>query len=144
MLINKVKEILTNNKIEERIIIGGLLDENSVGLFATAGQPSLMYFDNSRLDRNGLQVVVRNKSYEKGFKMDIPEDIKDNVYVAGAVIKDGSLLTNGGRVLGATATDDNLEGAINKAYGLVSKIKFDNAYYRNDIGKKALMAKGEK
>ena len=69
MLINKVKEILTNNKIEERIIIGGLLDENSVGLFATAGQPSLMYFDNSRLDRCGLQVVVRNKSYEKACKV---------------------------------------------------------------------------
>ena len=80
------------------------------------------------------------ESYEKGFKMDIPEEIKDNVYVAGAVIKDGNLLTNGGRVLGATATDDNLEGAINKAYGLVSKIKFDNAYYRNDIGQRALKA----
>ena len=80
------------------------------------------------------------ESYEKGFKMDIPEEIKDNVYVAGAVIKDGSLLTNGGRVLGATAIDDNLEGAINKAYGLVSKIKFDNAYYRNDIGQRALKA----
>ena len=74
MLTNKVKEILTNNKIEERIIIGGLLDENSVGLFATAGQPSLMYFDNSRLDRNGLQVVVRNKSYENAYK------IIDNIF----------------------------------------------------------------
>ena len=80
------------------------------------------------------------ESYEKGFKMDIPEEIKDRVYVAGAVIKDGNLLTNGGRVLGATATDDNLEGAIKKAYGLVSKIKFDNAYYRNDIGQRALKA----
>ena len=80
------------------------------------------------------------ESYEKGFKMDIPEDVKDNVYVAGAVIKDGNLLTNGGRVLGATATDDDLEGAIKKAYRLVSKIKFDNAYYRNDIGQRALKA----
>jgi hypothetical protein len=69
MLTNKVKKTLVNNKIEESIIIGGLLDGNSVGLFATAGQPSLMYFDNSRLDKNGLQVVVRNKSYEKGFKV---------------------------------------------------------------------------
>ena len=62
--------------------------------------------------------------------MDIPEEIKDNVYVAGAVIKDGSLLTNGGRVLGATATDENLEGAIKKAYGIVSKIKFEKVGYQ--------------
>ena len=34
----------------------------------------------------------------------------------------------------------NEEGAIKKAYGLVSKIKFDNAYYRNDIGQRALKA----
>ncbi len=80
------------------------------------------------------------ESYEKGFKMDIPEEIRDNVYVAGALLKDGDLLTNGGRVLGATATDENLEGAIEKAYGLVKKISFDNAYYRNDIGQRALKA----
>ena len=69
MLISNVKELLENNNIEETVIIGGLLDDNSIGLFATAGQPSLMYFDNSRLDRGGIQVVVRNKSYEKGFKI---------------------------------------------------------------------------
>ena len=68
MLINRVKEILEANNLEETILIGSLLDGNSIGLFATAGQPSLLYFDNSRLDRSGLQVIVRDKSYEKAHK----------------------------------------------------------------------------
>ncbi len=81
-------------------------------------------------------------SYEKGFEMSLPEtNENEEIYVAGASIKDGKLVTNGGRVLGATATDLSLEGAIQNAYKLVKKISFDNAYYRNDIGKKALAAK---
>ena len=80
------------------------------------------------------------QSYEKGFEMTIPEEISDNVYVAGAKISDGKLVTNGGRVLGATAVADTLKEAIDKSYKMVETIKFDNAYYRSDIGKKALQA----
>ncbi len=77
-------------------------------------------------------------SYEKGFEMTIPEDVEGNVYVAGASLKDGKLLTNGGRVLGVTAVEDNLKSAVESAYKLVDKIHFDNAFYRKDIGAKAL------
>ncbi len=77
-------------------------------------------------------------SYEKGFEMNIPEEIEGNVYVAGASLKDGKLLTNGGRVLGVTAVEDNLKDAVKSSYALVDKISFDNAFYRNDIGAKAL------
>ena len=73
--------------------------------------------------------------------MTIPEEIAPSVYVAGAAIKNGSLVTNGGRVLGATAVADTLAGAIEGAYSMVKKIHFENAYYRNDIGKRALAAK---
>ena len=79
-------------------------------------------------------------SYEKGYEMTIPEEISQNVYVAGAAIKDGKLVTNGGRVLGATAIADTLEEAIADAYVMVDKIHFDNAFYRHDIGAKALKA----
>ncbi len=79
--------------------------------------------------------------YEKGFKIDIANDILDKVYVAGATLNDkGELLTSGGRVLGAVDIDDTLKGAISKAYKLVDKIHFDNAYYRKDIGARALKA----
>ena len=79
--------------------------------------------------------------YEKGFKIDIDNDIIDKVYVAGAALNDkGEMVTSGGRVLGAVDIDDTLKGAIDKAYKLVNKIHFDNAYYRKDIGARALKA----
>ena len=59
-------------------------------------------------------------------------------------LDDGKLLTNGGRVLGVTAVAGSLKKAIKKAYKKVKKISFANAYYRKDIGQKALKAYGEK
>ena len=78
------------------------------------------------------------EAYEKGFEITIPDDIKNKVYVAGAAIKDGALVTAGGRVLGATETANTLEAAVKGAYGLVEKISFNGAFYRKDIGKRAL------
>ena len=78
--------------------------------------------------------------YEKGFEITIPADLDSQVYVAGAALKDGKLLTNGGRVLGVVATADTLPEAIEKAYADVEKVHFHNAFYRRDIGKKALEA----
>jgi phosphoribosylamine--glycine ligase len=96
-------------------------------------------------DKSACCVIMASEGYpveyKKGFEMTIPEDISDNVYVAGASLKDGKLLTNGGRVLGATAVEGDLKTAIASAYALVDKISFGNAYYRHDIGAKALAAK---
>ncbi len=67
------------------------------------------------------------ESYEKGKEITIG-DIADNILIfhAGTAIKDGKLVTSGGRVLGVTA--------IAKAYEAVSKIHFDGAFFRRDIG----------
>ena len=96
-------------------------------------------------DKNACCVIMASKGYpqkyESGFEMNIPAEISDSVYVAGAKLEDGILKTAGGRVLGATAVEETLEGAIDSAYALVKKISFANAYYRNDIGKKAKEAK---
>lgn len=78
-------------------------------------------------------------SYQKGFEIRIPEDLRPAVSVAGATLEGDKLLTNGGRVLGVTAVADTLREAITDAYRMVEKISFENAYYRKDIGKKALM-----
>ena len=95
-------------------------------------------------DKNACCVIMASNgyptAYEKGFPMTIPEAVADKVYVAGAAIKDGVLVTNGGRVLGATAVEETLEQAIASAYAMVKTIHFDNAYYRHDIGAKALKA----
>ena len=94
--------------------------------------------------KNACCVIMASEgypvSYKKGFEMNIPAEIKDSVYVAGAKLDGDKLLTNGGRVLGATAVADTLEQAIKEAYDLVEKISFENAYYRRDIGAKALAA----
>ena len=99
-------------------------------------------------DKNACCVIMASKgypsSYEKGFELDIPKKIWDKVYVAGAAIKDGTLVTNGGRVLGATAVASSLSQAISDAYLLVKEINFINKYYRNDIGARALKAVEDK
>ncbi|MBO5433773.1 MAG: phosphoribosylamine--glycine ligase [Clostridia bacterium] len=93
-------------------------------------------------DKSACCVIMASKgypvSYDKGFEMIIPEEIEGNVYVAGASLDGDKLLTNGGRVLGVTAVEDNLKDAIKASYSLVKQISFDNAFYRNDIGAKAL------
>ena len=96
-------------------------------------------------DKSAACVIMASKgypvAYEKGFEINIPSDITESVYVAGAVKKEGKLLTSGGRVLGVTATADTLEEAVDAAYEKVGRIAFENAYYRKDIGAKALKYK---
>ena len=79
-------------------------------------------------------------AYKKGFELQIPAAVADKVYVAGAKLSDGKLLTDGGRVLGCTAVADTLPNAIHDAYEIVSQVSFENAYYRHDIGARALRA----
>ncbi len=88
-------------------------------------------------------VVMASKGYpekyETGFEISMPKD--KNIYVAGAKEEDGKLLTAGGRVLGVTETAPTLSEAIDKAYETVKTVSFENAFYRNDIGQRALCAK---
>ena len=81
--------------------------------------------------------------YAKGYPISIPEDIRGRVYVAGAALKDGEMVTSGGRVLGVTETAESLPEAIEKAYADVARIHFDNAFYRKDIGQRGLKALAE-
>ena len=82
-------------------------------------------------------------SYKKGYEITIPEEIFDFVYVAGATQKDGKLYTSGGRVLGVTSVASTLKEAIESSYKKVKEISFENAYYRHDIGQRALKATEE-
>ena len=81
------------------------------------------------------------EAYKSGFEITIDESVKPFVYVAGAKRDGDKLLTAGGRVLGVTAVADNLEDAVARAYKNTECVSFDNAFYRHDIGKRALMAK---
>ena len=96
-------------------------------------------------NKSACCVVMASKGYpekyETGFEITIPEEVESNVFVAGAKLEDGKLLTAGGRVLGAVALGDTLKDAVNASYKLAEKIHFENAYYRKDIGKRALAVK---
>lgn len=83
------------------------------------------------------------KSYPKGLEITGLTDGQlegVTVYHAGTKLVGDKLVTSGGRVLGVTALGENLETALKKAYDGVSKIHFDNAHYRRDIGQSALNA----
>ena len=99
-------------------------------------------------DKYACCVIMASKGYpekyENGFEMDIPEEISKDVYVAGAKYEDGKIYSAGGRVLGVTDVSTSLASAIDGAYKKVEMIKFDNAFYRHDIGARALMATEEK
>jgi phosphoribosylamine--glycine ligase len=81
------------------------------------------------------------EKYEKGFEIAISKEVIGSVYVAGATIKGDKLLTSGGRVLGVIGKAGTLKEAIKKAYENVKGVSFANAYYRTDIGQKALSVK---
>ncbi|MBQ9188890.1 MAG: phosphoribosylamine--glycine ligase [Clostridia bacterium] len=78
--------------------------------------------------------------YEKGYAITMTDAVKPHVLVAGAKQQDGKLVTSGGRVLGVVAVEDTLKAALDTAYARVNEVHFDNAFYRKDIGKRALEA----
>ena len=96
-------------------------------------------------DESACCVVMASNGYpskyETGFEIKIDEKIDADVFVAGAKVVDGKTVTAGGRVLGVTALGKDLKQAVDKAYSQVNYVTFDNAYYRKDIGKRALEVK---
>ena len=95
-------------------------------------------------DKNACCVIMASKGYpekyESGAEITIADEVFDSVYVAGAKITDGRLVTAGGRVLGVTAVENTLGEAIKSAYEKVKKVDFSTAYYRSDIGARAMKA----
>ncbi len=92
-------------------------------------------------DAHACCVVMASEGYpgkyETGYELTISTD---QVFVAGAKLEGGVLKTAGGRVLGVTAVAETLQDAVDAAYEKVKSVHFENAFYRHDIGKRALMA----
>lgn len=79
--------------------------------------------------------------YEKGLPITGIEEAEKHddivVFHAGTAVKDGQLVTDGGRVLNVTATGPTLDEALEKAYAAVKLIHFDGMHYRTDIGRRS-------
>ena len=84
-------------------------------------------------------------SYEKGKVMTLPESTPENVTIihAGSKLAGDNLVTNGGRVLGITATAPTLKQALADAYASAMTVDFEGKYMRHDIGQRALRAMEE-
>ena len=95
-------------------------------------------------DKHACCVILASagypSSYKKGFEMTFTPEAAAHTFVAGAKLQDGKLVTSGGRVTGTTAIADSLEEAIREAYRISDGVKFENAYRRSDIGRRALQA----
>ena len=128
----------------ETQVVLPLLESDLFTIMRAVTEERLSEVEVSFSDRCACCVILASKGYpehyEKGYPLEIPEAIADRVYVAGAALKDGRLVTNGGRVVGCTAVADTLPRAIEDAYALASQVRFDNAYCRGDIGQRALRA----
>ncbi|MBQ4267169.1 MAG: phosphoribosylamine--glycine ligase, partial [Clostridia bacterium] len=129
----------------ETQVVLPLLESDLLTVMKATTEGTLAETEVKFSDKNACCVIMASdgypQKYESGFEIKIADEVKDNVYVAGAKIEDGILKTAGGRVLGVTAVEDTLEKAIDSSYAKVQKVSFDNAYYRKDIGKKAKEAK---
>ncbi|MBQ9848831.1 MAG: phosphoribosylamine--glycine ligase [Clostridia bacterium] len=128
----------------ETQVVLPLLETDLLTVMQAVTNGRLADIDVKFSDKNACCVIMASNGYPekygKGFEITIPDSVADNVYVAGASIKDGKLVTSGGRVLGVTAIASGLSEAIDASYKMVKEISFENAYYRKDIGARALKA----
>lgn len=128
----------------ETQVVLPLLESDLLTIMQAVTNETLAETEVKFSDKSAACVIMASDgypaSYEKGFEITIPDEVADNVYVAGAKLEDGKLLTSGGRVLGVTAVAGDLKGALKESYDMVRKVSFGNAYYRHDIGQRALKA----
>ena len=128
----------------ETQVVLPLLESDLLTVMQAVTEEKLSETEVKFANKSACCVIMASKgypeAYDKGFEITIPAEIADKVYVAGAALKDGKVVTAGGRVLGAVEIADTLKDAIDASYALVDKISFENAYYRTDIGQRALKA----
>lgn len=123
------------------------LKTDIMDIFEAINKQTLSDLDIEWSDEASACVIMASggypKSYPKGIEITgLTDGQLDGVtvYHAGTAVKDGKLVTSGGRVLGVTALGNTLEEALEKSYDAVNKIHFENAHYRKDIGQRALNA----
>ncbi len=128
----------------ETQVVLPLLETDLFEIFEAVADERLSEIDVKFKNENACCVIMASdgypSKYEKGYEITVDDNMNGELFVAGAKLEDGKLLTNGGRVLGVTCTAPTLGEAIDKSYGEVTKVHFGNAYYRKDIGARALKA----
>jgi phosphoribosylamine--glycine ligase len=110
-----------------------------VDLFEATSRQTLNDIELEMDDRAATTVMLVSggypEAYEKGKEIKGIENVQDSiVFHAGTALKDGKVVTNGGRVIAVTSLDNDYKMALKKSYQNIEKLSFDRMYYRTDIG----------
>ena len=128
----------------ETQVVLPLLESDLLTVMQATTNSTLAETEVKFADKHACCVITASagypSSYGKGYPITMTEEADVHTYVAGAALKDGVLVTSGGRVTGTTAVADTLVDAIKEAYRLADGVQFENAYRRSDIGQRALAA----
>ena len=128
----------------ETQVVLPLLESDQLTVMQATTNSTLAETEVKFADKHACCVITASagypSSYGKGYPITMTEEADKHTYVAGAALKDGVLVTSGGRVTGTTAVADTLVDAIKEAYRLADGVQFENAYRRSDIGQRALAA----
>ena len=128
----------------ETQVVLPLLESDLLTVMQATTKGTLAETEVKFADKNACCVITASNgypsSYGKGYPITMTEEAKEHTFVAGAALKDGVLVTSGGRVTGTTAVADSLVEAIRDAYRISDGVQFENAYRRSDIGQRALSA----
>ena len=134
----------------ETQVILPLLKSDLLTVMRATTNGTLAHTDVAFADGAAACVVLASggypEAYEKGKPIrglvhgQLPNAPGVTVYHAGTALRDGELVTSGGRVLGVAATAADLPQALAKAYAAAEKISFEGAHMRRDIGRRALEA----
>ncbi|CAN5900091.1 phosphoribosylamine--glycine ligase [soil metagenome] len=124
----------------ETQVVLPLLETDLVDVLLAVVEGRLAGLELAWSDKSAACVVVAAPGYPEDYAKDIPivlpRHLPDGVTIlhAGTSLKDGTLLSTGGRVLGVTAVAATLAEAVAAAYETVEKIELEGAHYRHDIG----------
>ena len=114
----------------EAQVVLPLLDSDLLTIMQAVTEERLSEVEVKWKDGSACCVIAASDgypvSYEKGYEIEIPEEVIPYVYVAGASDDGGKLVTNGGRVLGVTAVRPTLSEAIEASYDMLDRIEFAN------------------
>lgn len=115
-----------------------LMETDLLELIESSIDESLNEMEVKWKDEVCLNVVMSSRGYpgvpEIGYEISISDDVKEDVFIAGAKLKEGNLITSGGRVLSVIGRGKTIEEARENVYKNIEKVSFEGAYYRKDIG----------
>ena len=120
------------------------LNSSLVDLCLSAINDELDTYSIKWTDKHSCGVVIASEGYPEGYESNKEVSFKSSeeentkLFHAGTIFDNDKVLTSGGRVFCATALGNNLKEAQQNAYNLVSKVNFEGAFFRKDIGNKGI------